>query len=98
VAWWIDITPQVVRGVVSFGFKDLPPDRILESVEGYLANHGDPSVMDRWNRCPDDFFVYSHVFIDGGRWQRLEFIVEDTSALVGVLRVVWVEHYSGDLT
>jgi hypothetical protein len=97
LAWWVSVTPEVVRGVESFGFKDPSPDRILEFVEHYLANYGEMCAMDRWSKCPDDFFVYSHVFIEGGRWQTLEFIVEDTSALVGVLRIVWVEHYPGDL-
>lgn len=97
MAWWVSITPEVVRGVESFGFTDPSPDRILELVEHYLANYGEQSAVDRWPKCPDDFFVYSHLLIEAGRLHTLEFIVEDTSAAVGVLRVVWVEHYLGDV-
>jgi hypothetical protein len=61
VAWWVSITPEVVRGIESFGFKDPPPDSILESVERNLANYVETSAVDRWAKCPDDFFVYCHV-------------------------------------
>jgi hypothetical protein len=94
VAWWVSITPEVVRGVESFGLTN--PDKILESVERNLALYGEKCAMDRWDKCPDDFFVYSHLFIEGGRLHNLVFLVDDTSASVGVLRVVWVDHYSGD--
>jgi hypothetical protein len=88
--------PEVVRGVHSFGFTDPSPDKILDSVQHYLANHGEACAADRWDRCPDDFFVYIHVLIEGGRWHSLEFVVDDTAAAVGVLKVVWVEHRLGD--
>ena len=93
MAWWVSITPEVVRGVESFGFKDPPPDSTLGAVERYLTTHGENFAGDRWDKCPDDFFVYRHIFIESGRLQTLEFIVDDTSAAVGVLRVAWVEHY-----
>ncbi len=44
----------------------------------------------------DSAHFYRHLFIEGGRLHTLEFIVADTSSAVGVLRVVWVEHYPGD--
>jgi hypothetical protein len=96
MTWWVSIAPEVVEGIRSFGFEDPRPDRILESVEHYLAHYGEDCAIDRWDKCPESFFVYSHFFKAGGRWQTLELIVEDTSAAVGVLRVVWVEHHLGD--
>jgi hypothetical protein len=95
VAWWVSITPDVVRGVGSFGFRDPPAASILEAVEHYLAHYGEVCAVDRWNKCPDDFFIYNHIFVEGGRWHTLEFVVDDTSNAVGVLRVVWVEHHPG---
>ena len=41
MAWWVSITPEVVRGVESLRFKDLPADKILESMEHYLAHYGE---------------------------------------------------------
>jgi len=41
VPWWVNITPEVVRGVQSFGFRDPTPDQILELVEQYLSQHGE---------------------------------------------------------
>ena len=97
MAWWVVVTPAVVQGVRSFGFKDPTPDRILESMEHYLTHYGDVCATDRWSQCPDDFFVYTHVLIEGGRWHTLEFIVNDASAAaMGVLKVIWVEDYVGD--
>jgi hypothetical protein len=95
VAWWVYIAPEVESGVKSFGFRD--PDKILGSVEYNLANYGEAWAMGRWDKCPNDYFVYSHLFIDGGRWHNLLFIVRDTSASIGVLEAVWVQHYPGDL-
>ena len=95
MAWWVSSTPEVVRGVESFGFRDPPTDCILESVEYNLANFGEVYAVDRWDKCPVDFFVYSHIFVEGSRWHTLEFLVDDTSAAVGVLRLVWVEHIPG---
>jgi hypothetical protein len=97
VEWWIQISPEVIRGVQSFGFQDPPPDRILEFVESYLSQHGDACAIDRWDKSPDDFFIYSHLFIEGGRTHTLEFVVNDTAKEMGVLKVVWVEHRPGDL-
>jgi hypothetical protein len=96
VAWWVNITPEVVQAVQSFGFKAPPPDKILEFVEHYLSLHGAACATARWDKCPDDFFVYSHVFTEAGQLHTLEFLVKDTSAVVGVLNVIWVEHYPGD--
>lgn len=95
--WWVNILPEVVSGIHSFGFTNPPPDKILEQVEHYLSHHGDSFAMDRWEKCPDDFFIYTHLFLEGGRWHALEFIVKDTAAVVGVLEVVWVEHHPSDL-
>ena len=95
MTWWVSVEPAVVQGVESFGFKDPTPDKILGSVEHNLVHYGDKFATDRWDKCPDDFFVYTHLFIEGGRYQKLEFIVYDTSAEAGVLKVVWVEHYPG---
>jgi hypothetical protein len=95
VAWRVSIAPDVIRYIRSVGFREQSPDQILQAVESYLAHHGDQCRTDRWNRCPDDFFVYSHVLVDGGRLHTLEFIVKDASAERGVLKVVWVEHYLG---
>ncbi len=77
--------------------SDPPPYQILDFVQHYLANYGETVAADRWDQCPDDFFVYTHIFIEGGRWHSLAFIVKDTAAAVGVLQVVWVEHHPGDL-
>jgi hypothetical protein len=96
VAWWVYIAPEVASGVQSFGFANPPPHKILEFVEHYLAHFGDACATDRWDKCPDDFFVYTHLFIEGGRRHVLEFVVEDTSKEMGVLKVVWVEHHSGE--
>ena len=96
MAWWINITPRVVRGIESFGFSDPPPDKILEFVEHYLSQYGDACAANRWRACPDDFFVYTHILLHGGRLHTLEFIVDDTSKEVRVLHVAWVEHYPGD--
>jgi hypothetical protein len=96
VAFWINITPEVVKGMESFGFKDPPPDKVLEFVERYLSQYGEACSMNRWDKCPERFFVYSHVLIHGGLFHTLEFVIEDTSKAVGVLHVVWVEHYPGD--
>jgi hypothetical protein len=95
VRWWVNILPEVVRGVQSFGFSDPAPDTILESVERYLAHSGETYFTDRWDKCPDDYFTYAHVFIEGGRYHTLVFVVRDTAAEVGVLEVVWVEHHPG---
>ena len=94
--WWVNILPDVVKGIQSFGFTAPPPYEILEQVEQNLSNHGETWAVDRWDKCPDDFFVYTHLFIEGGRWHTLEFLVKDTAAVVGVLEVVWVEHRSSD--
>ena len=96
MAWWVSITPEVVRSVEACGFKDPSPASVLESVEYHLAHYGETGAMERWHKCPEDFFIYSHVLIEGGRFHTLEFLVNDTSAEAGVLRIVWVEHYPGD--
>ena len=92
----VNIAPEVVRGIESFGLQGQTSIRILESVEHNLAEFGDRFASDRWDKCPDDFFVYSHVLIDGGRWHNLVFVVDDTVEEMGILRVLWVEHYPGD--
>jgi hypothetical protein len=97
VRYWVNILPEVVRGVQSFGFTNPSSDDILQFVETYLAAHGERCAVDRWHQCPDDFFVYSHHFVEGGRYHSLEFLVRDTAAVVGVLEVVWVEHHPGNL-
>jgi hypothetical protein len=97
VPWWVSILPEVVRGIESCGFTDPPPDKILEAVEQSIALNGEAYATDRWDQCPDDFFVYTHIFIEGGRYHTLEFVVEDTSAEAGVLKVAWVEHHPGGL-
>jgi hypothetical protein len=84
----VEFLPEVVRGVESFGFIDSSADPILTSVEYYLAYHGEMFFADRWDKRPDDFFVYSHIFIDGGRYHALVFVVKDPQAEVGVLKVV----------
>ena len=94
--WWVNILPEVVRGIQSFGFTDTPPDKILESVEQYLSNHGESCASDRWEKCPDDFFIYTHLYLEASRWHSLEFVVKDTAAVIGVLEVVWVEHHLSD--
>jgi hypothetical protein len=91
VAWWVNILPEVVDGVRSFGFTDPAPDNILVSIESYLARYGEECAQDRWIRCPDDYFVYSHILISGWKYYTLEFVVRDTSKAAGVLEVVWVE-------
>lgn len=91
VAWWVELTPQVVRGLESFGFKKPSAADILEMVDFNLGNCGDTIAMQRWKPCPDDYFVYSHVFVEDRRLHTLEFIVDATSAPAGVLKVVWVE-------
>ncbi len=96
MGWWINITPEVVQGIKSFGFRDPAPDKILDFVEHYLSQYGDECATDRWAKCPDDYFVYTHIFLESGRFHALEFVVQDTSKEVGVLHVVWVEHYPGD--
>jgi hypothetical protein len=95
VRFWVIFLPEVERGLHSFGFPDPLPDRILRFVRAYLGRDGDKCAPDRWPVCPDDFFVYSHLFVEGGRYQSLEFVVNDTEMAVGVLRVVWVEHRPG---
>jgi hypothetical protein len=95
VTWWVNVLPEVVDGVRSFGFTDPAPDKILEFVESYLSQYGEQCALDRWIGCPDDYFVYSHILSLGGRWHTLEFVVRDTSKQAGVLEVVWVEHYPG---
>jgi hypothetical protein len=97
VSWWVQFEPEVVRGVESFGFSDPSPQTILELVERCLAQHGEACAVDRWAQCPDDFFVYTHVFIEGGRYHALEFVVNDTSDEMNVLKVAWVAHHPGDL-
>ena len=97
MAWWVSVSPEVVRGIESFGFKNPGLDRILESTEDYLKNFGDQCFEDRWSQNPDDFFVYSHIFIENGRLRTLVYLVNDTSAESGILKVVWVERHLGDL-
>lgn len=94
--WWVNILPEVVSGIQSFGVTDPPPEKILEQVEQNLSNHAELWTTDRWEKCPDDFFIYRHLFIEGGRGHMLDFVVKDTAAVVGVLEVVWVEHHSSD--
>ena len=94
--WMVEFLPEVVRGIESFGFGDTSADQILATVESYLAGHGEMFFADRWDKCPDDYFVYSHLFIDRGRYHALTFIVEDSQAEMGVLKVVWVEHHPGN--
>jgi hypothetical protein len=96
VKWWVNVLPEVVSGIEGMGFTDPPADKILESVEQYLSNFGESFFADRWEKCPDDFFVFRHVFIESNRWRALEFVVKDTAASVGVLEVVWVDHYPAD--
>jgi hypothetical protein len=95
VQWLVEFLPEVVRGVESFGFSDVSADQIRASVEYYLGRHGEMFFADRWDKCPDDFFVYSHIFIDRGQYHALIFVVEDSHAEMAVLKVVWVEHHSG---
>jgi len=96
VAWWVNITREVVEGLQSFGFQNPSPEQILQSVEHYLRTQGETWFEDRWNKCPEQFFVFTHILAEGGRLHTLEFVVEDTSKTVGVLNVVWVEHYPGN--
>jgi hypothetical protein len=95
VSWWVNITSEVIEGVKSFGFTDPSAEEILDFVAHYLSEHGEDSAGQRWHQCPDDFFVYTHILIDAGCVHTLEFIVDDTSAEVSVLNVVWVEHHPG---
>lgn len=93
--WWIEIAPDVVAGLSSFGFLDPPPGDILQSVADALGAHTDHWRGDRWPACPDDFFVYSHAFLADGRFHELLFVVKDTTAEAGILRIAWVEHHPG---
>ena len=93
MAWWVNITPEVVSGVQSFGLSN--PTAVLEWVEHYLSQFGESCANDRWDKCPEDFFVYTHIVMEGGRLHSLVFVVDDASKEVGVLNVVWVEHYPG---
>lgn len=97
MAWWVNVLPEVPQGIKSFGFSDSLSASILQSLEHFLSLYGDQCAEDRWDKCPDMYFVYSHVLVDGGRMHTLIFIVEDTSKAVGVLNAVWVEHHPGDL-
>jgi hypothetical protein len=65
--WWVNVLPEVVSGIQSFGFTDPPPDKVLESVEQNLSNHGELWTTERWEKSPDDYFVYTHGFIESGR-------------------------------
>jgi hypothetical protein len=96
VRWWVNILPEVVSGIQSFGFTDPSLDKILEQVEQNLSHYGELWATDRWEKCPDDFFIYTHLFLEGDRRHTLEFLVKDTAAVVGVLEVVWVEHHFSD--
>jgi hypothetical protein len=97
VSWWVHVTPEVKAYIQTRGFTKQSPDKILAAVTGFLSVYGDECAIDRWNTCPDDFFVYSHLFIDGGRMHTLKFVVKDATAEQAVLQVVWVEHIPGDV-
>jgi hypothetical protein len=96
VQWWVEFLPEVVRYVESRGFADPSADKILDAVEHHLVHHGDTFIADRWDKAPDDFFVFEHVFIEGGRYHLLKFVVKDAQAEMAVLKVVWVEHKPGN--
>lgn len=93
MAWWINIAEEVARGVKSFGLSD--PNAVLLAMQRYLSEHGEACAEGRWQHCPEKYFVYTHLFVEGGRLNALEFLVDDTSRTVGVLRVVWVEFHPG---
>jgi hypothetical protein len=97
VTWWVNVLPEVPQGIKSFGFSDPVSENILQSLEHYLSLYGERCAEDRWDRCPEKFFVYSHVLAHGGRLHTLVFIVDESSKAVGVLNVVWVENHPGDL-
>lgn len=90
MAWWIEIRPEVVRGLESFGFGN--DAEILEMLEKNLERSAELFIGDRWENRPSAYFVYSHVLTDAdGRIHVLEFVVSDELKEMGVLRVVWVE-------
>lgn len=90
MAWWIEIRPEVVRGLGSFRLGN--DAEILEMLEENLTHSAELFIGDRWEKCPSGYFVYSHVMTDvEGRIHLLEFVVNDEMKEMGVLRVVWVE-------
>jgi hypothetical protein len=95
VSWTVNVLQETVDGVHSFGFPEATADALLQFVEGYLSDHTEDHMADRWSECPDDYFTYNHVLIAGGHWHRLEFVVRDSSKEFGVLEVVWVEDHPG---
>jgi hypothetical protein len=95
VEWLIEVAPEVISSVKSFGFSERAENRILESLDGFLGKYGGDLSKERWPSCPDDYFVHNHILIDRNRLHSLTFIVKDSSAEYGVLKVAWVEHFAG---
>ena len=46
--------------------------------------------MDPVNRDGPNF-VFQRIFADGGRWRQLQLVVGDSSAVYGVLRVIYAD-------
>jgi hypothetical protein len=86
MAWWVDISPEVEKGITSFGLNSA---LVLSTIESYLRNASEEDMSVRWVLNPDDYFVYVHVTAT----TTLEFLVNDAAKVNGVLRLVWVERH-----
>ncbi len=81
-------------------FAGLSREGRLKLLGGYLnalREHGDLFRSEPSARHPGNssLFTYSHVFRDGGRTYVARFLVDDSAAVYGVLRVVYANCWSG---
>jgi hypothetical protein len=71
----------------------------LKLLAGYLdnlRNWGDEFRSEPSTRHPSSssLFTYRHIFRDGGRLYTARFVVDDSSAPYGVLRVIYADCWS----
>ena len=68
-------------------------------VSGYLdalRDRGDELRSEPSARYPGDasLFVFRHIFRDAGRTYTARFVVDDSAAAYGVLRVVYADYWT----
>jgi hypothetical protein len=94
VAYTVD-TAEPVKAYLR-GLTGLSREGRLKLVSGYLdtlRDRGDELRSEPSARYPGDasLFVFRHIFRDGGRTYTARFVVDDSAAAYGVLRVVYAD-------
>jgi hypothetical protein len=94
VAYTVD-TAEPVKAYLR-GLSGLSREGRVKLVTGYLdalRDRGDELRSEPSARYPGDnsLFVFRHIFRDGGRTYTARFVVDDSAAAYGVLRVVYAD-------